>query len=80
MAKPKITYTATNPATGETVEIRTTREGITFVTFGFSDYHQEWVTGLTTAATPEKALKSAQSSWGTGNRKQLYVAPATRAD
>lgn len=78
MAKPKITYTATNPATDETREIETTREGINHVVFGFNTWSGEWWTTLSVATDPIKALRAAKSSVGAGYKGELHVVPATR--
>lgn len=78
MAKPKITYTATNPATGEEHEIQTTRVGIQHVVFGFNTWNGKWWTTLSVAADPAKALSAAKSSVGAGYKGPLHVVPAVQ--
>lgn len=78
MAKPKITYTATNPATGEERTIETTRVGIRYVVFGFNTWSKKWWTTLSVAADPVKALRAAKSSVGAGYKGPLHVVPAVQ--
>lgn len=78
MSKPKITYTATNPATGEEREIKTTRQGINYVVFGYNDWNNQWWATLSTATDPIKAQRAAKSSVGTGYTGPLHVVPATQ--
>lgn len=78
MAKPKITYTATNPATGEEREIKTTRQGIQHVVFGYNNWNGQWWATLSIAGDPAKALSAAKSSVGSGYTGPLHVVPAVQ--